>query len=164
MLITEETAKKTGAKQALKFVSVGLGIAYLIMSLLAGPLFLIEATSLYLNLICAIVIMYILGFFYGQRAGIAILIKEKNYIWIGFLYALLTLVTTIFLASWVGFFQYGINKIGTPDDPFVDYIGRPMFAITIYGLIPVIGVGIWFGTSIFKKGKTVIEASSRTNG
>lgn len=101
--------------------------------------------------------MYISGFFYGQRAGIAILIKGQNYIWIGFLYALLTLETTTFLASWVGFLQQGISKIGSPDDPFVDYIGKPMFAITIFGLIPVIGVGIWFGMSIFKKGKKIIE-------
>ena len=156
-MITEEIAKKIGAKQALKFVSLGLGIAYLIMSLLAGPLFLIEVTSLYLNLICAIVIMYISGFFYGQKAGIAILRKRRNYMLVGFLYALLTLVTTTFLASWIGFFREGINKIGSQDDPFVDYIGRPMFAITIFGLIPVVVVGIWFGKSIFKKGKKIIE-------
>jgi hypothetical protein len=158
MLITREIARKIGANEALKFVSVGLGVAYLIMALLAGPLFFIAMSDFDLNFICAIIVIYLCGYVYGQRAGLSILIKRRNYALIGFLYSFLTLITATFLASWVGFFQQIHNHPGESDNSFNDYIYKPVFLVMLFGLIPVIGVGIWFGRSILKKGIKISEA------
>jgi len=154
--IPKEIAKRIGRKEAIKFVTVGLGIAYLIMALLAGPLFLFQI-GFQINLAIAVVVIYTCGYFYGQLAGVAILIKERNYLWIGLLYSFLTLTTAILISSWTGFFQEGIKNLGTPDNPFVDYIIRPLVVITLFGLIPVIAVGFWFGSSIRKKGRKLLE-------
>ena len=97
--------------------------------------------------------MVICGHFYGQLAGKLILIKNWNYILTGFLIALAVILTTAFLASWTGFIQEGIDNIGTNDDPFFDYIFKPMYWVTLFGLIPALLVGIWFGGQIKKEGK-----------
>ena len=58
-------------------------------------------------------------------------------------YGFLTLFVTIFLVSWVGFFQEGLDSIGTIDDPFFDYIFKPMFWFLLIGSIPSILVGLF---------------------
>jgi hypothetical protein len=149
--MTKEAAQLVGRNEALKFVTVGLIIAYLIMALLAGFSWFLLA-DYQLNLLIAIAAMYACGYFYGRLAGVAILIKGKGYLWIGFLYGFLTLITATFISSWTGFFQQGIKEMGEVNDPFGDYIFKPLFLVTIVGLIPVSLVGFWFGHRIRKKG------------
>ena len=155
--MTEELAKKTGSRQALISVSIGLLIAQLIMTWLSsdsgwinGFLWFVPF-SYKLNIIIGATIMLLCGHFFGQRAGIEILIKKKHYTWVGFKYGMSTLLTTAFLASWTGFFQEGIDHIGTNDEPIIDYIFKPVFWIFIFGLIPVLLVGFWFGRQIKKQ-------------
>ena len=105
-----------------------------------------------LNLIIGAFIMLVSGHLFGQLAGKAILIKKRNHILTGFLCGMAILLTTGFLSSWTGFFQEGISKVGTEDNPFVDYIYKPVFWIFFFGLIPVFLVGIWFGGQIKKHG------------
>lgn len=96
--------------------------------------------------------MLLSGHFYGQLAGKAILIKNRNYTLTGFLYGMAILLTTAFLSSLTGFFQEGINKLGTNENPFEDYILKPVIWIFFVGLLPVFFVGIWFGRQIKKHG------------
>ncbi len=79
--------------------------------------------------------------------------KKNNFILIGFLCGMAVLLTTAFLAGWTGFFQEGLDNIGTNDDPFVDYIFKPLYWVTSYGIVPAFIVGIWFGGLIKVKGK-----------
>ena len=106
-----------------------------------------------LNLFIGVVILPLCGHFYGQFAGKAILIKRQNYILVGFLIGMAVLLTTAFLSSWTGFFQEGLNNIGTNDNPFEDYIFKPLYWVTIFGIVPSFIVGLWFGGQIKMKGK-----------
>ena len=74
------------------------------------------------------------GHVYGGLVGAAIVVKKRDAGWVGTVYGVLTLLTVAFLASWVGFFQEGLAKVGTYDNPFVDYLAKPL----------VLGVGGWF--------------------
>jgi hypothetical protein len=145
-------ARTIGRVQAMKAVSSGLGLAYLIMAGLSGSLSWLGHAHYWPNLVVAAVWMYLCGYCYGGRAGTAILLQKRAAAWIGTGYGLLTLLTVTFLASWVGFFQEGIPKVGTADDPFVDYIAKPLFLVTLVGFLPTLLVGLWFGNSIKQVG------------
>jgi hypothetical protein len=146
-------ARATGRVQATKAVSGGLGLAYLIMSGLSGSLSWMGHFGYWSNLVVAAILMYCCAYFYGGRAGTAILLHKRDAGWIGTLYGFLTLLTVAFLASWVGFLQEGIGKVGTADDPFVDYIAKPLFWATLVGFLPAVLVGLWFGNSIKQAGR-----------
>lgn len=148
--MTEIEAKKIGSKQGLLSVGIGLLIAQLIMTLFSSNFFWFTSASFKLNLAIGIIIMLLSGHLFGQLAGIAILIKKRNYILTGFLNGMTVLMTTAFLSSWIGFFQEGFDNIGTNDNPFEDYIFKPIFWIFLFGLLPSFLVGIWFGKQIKK--------------
>ncbi|HEX8426311.1 hypothetical protein [Hymenobacter sp.] len=158
--MTERDAKMIGSKQG--FISVGLGllIAQLIMTAMISSdkgffkaFFWFTTIDYKLNIFVGAFIMLVCGHFYGQLAGKAILIKNRNFILVGFLCGMAVLLTTAFLAGWTGFIQEGIDNIGTNDNPFEDYIFKPLFWVTIFGAIPAFIVGIWFGRQIKVKGR-----------
>ena len=158
--MTEIEAKKIGSRQGLISVGIGLLIAQLIMTWFSSDngiingFFWFTSFSYNLNLIIGAIIMLLCGHIFGQIAGKAILIKQRNYILTGFLCGMAILMTTAFLSSWTGFFQEGIEKVGTNDNPFQDYIIKPMFWNFFFGILPVFIVGIWFGRQIKKHGIT----------
>lgn len=154
--MTIEEAKKIGSEQAMKAVGIGLLIAQLIMTLLSSDNGLLKGflwfthVSFGLNLVIGIIIMLLGGYYFGQRAGFEILVKEKSYTWIGLKYGMLTLLTSTFLSSWIGFFQNEFNKNDPLFDygPFHDYIIKPTLLIFEFGFFPVLFVGFWFGKQI----------------
>ena len=154
-----DIAEKIGSRQAIKAVTIGLIIAYLIMALpsiaddgLIKGLFWFLNVSFKFNLLVGVICMYLCGHFFGRRAGYEILINKRNNFLVGFICGLLIIVTTTFLTSWVGFFQEGVDNIGSDDNPFEDYIVKPVFWVLIFGLVPCLFVGLWFGYSIKKRG------------
>lgn len=158
MTITE--AKRIGSRQGLISVGLGVLIAQLIMTLLISTnqgfikaFFWFIDVDYWVNILIGVIIMFVCGYFYGQLAGKLIIIKKWNSIMVGFLTGLAVILTTSFFASWTGFIQEGIANIGTHDDPFFDYIFKPMYWVTLFGLIPALLVGVWFGSRIKKKGK-----------
>jgi len=159
--MTEEKAKKIGSREGLKSVGIGLLIAQLIMTWLSSNAGLVKGFFGFvnfrypLNLVMGAIIMLLCGHFFGKWTGFEILIKKRNHAWVGIKYGMATLLTTAFLASWIGFFQEGMDNIGTDDNPFNAYIFKPVFWIAVFGLIPVLLVGIWFGRQIKKQETTV---------
>jgi hypothetical protein len=164
--MTVKEAKKIGSRQGLFSVGLGLLIAQLIMTWLTSDngiikgFFWFTTISYKFNILIGAIIMLLSGHFFGEIAGTQIIIKKRNYILVGFLTGLAVLFTTAFLCGWTGFFQEGIHNIGTQDDPFEDYIFKPLFWVTMFGLIPAFLVGIWFGGQI----KIRIEAQQPTLG
>lgn len=158
--MTEREAKKIGSRQGLIAVGLGLLIAQLLMTALLSSyqgffkaIFWFTTIDYKLNIFIGAAIMLACGHFYGQLSGKAILIKKRNYLLVGFLCGMAVLLTTAFLAGWTGFIQEGIDNIGTGDNPFKDYIFKPLFWVTIFGAIPAFLVGIWFGGQIKVKGR-----------
>ncbi len=158
--MTKTEAKSIGSRQGLISVGIGLLIAQSIMTLLNGMaegfvkgfLWFVDF-EYFLNIMVGVVVMLACGHFYGQFAGRLILINKWNYMLTGFMIGVAVIVTTTFFASWVGFIQEGLQYIGTNHDPFQDYIITPLISVSVFGLIPTLIVGIWFGNSIKKKEK-----------
>jgi hypothetical protein len=154
--MTREIAENIGIKVALKSVTIGILIAYLIPTILVigdgiQAVLWIFKISYWINIVIGILIFYACGYYFGKKAGIEILINKKDYQKVGAKYGFLTLIVTAFLSSWIGFFQEGIDSVGTIDNPFEDYIFKPMFWILLFGFLPAILVGMLFGKWIKKK-------------
>ena len=156
--MTEAEAKKIGSRQGLIYSGLGVVIAQSIMTAMFSSdqnffkaFFWVTSVNYKLNLLVGIIILLLSGHFYGQIAGRAILIKKRNFILVGFLCGMAVLLTTAFLSGWTGFFQEGIHNIGTNADPFEDYIFKPLYWVTMFGIIPALLVGIWFGGQIKRK-------------
>ncbi len=156
--MTELEAKKIGSKQGLISVLLGLLIAQLIMTYVFLDKGIINAflwfisSGYNLNILIGIIIMLLCGHFYGQLVGKSILIKKRNYILTGFLYGIAVLMTTTFFSCLTGFFQEGIEDVGTDNTPFYDYVLKPLTWIFFVGLLPVFFVGTWCGRQIKKHG------------
>ncbi len=156
----EKEAKKIGSRLGLICAGLGVLIAHLIMTAMISSdqnlfkaFFWFAKVDYKLNLIIGIVILIACGHFYGQMAGKAILIKKQNYILVGFLCGMAVLLTTAFLSGWTGFFQEGFDNLGSNDNPFEDYIFKPLFWVTTFGAVPAFIVGLWFGRQIKINGK-----------
>ena len=72
---------------------------------------------------------------------------------VGFLCSMSVLLTTAFFSGWTGFFQEGIDNIGTHDNPYEDYVFKPLFWVTMFGAIPAFFGGLWFGRRIKRVGR-----------
>lgn len=151
-------AKAIGSRQGLISVALGVLIAQLIMTLMFSidkgfikAFFWFTETDYWINILIGIVIMFACGYFYGQVAGKLILIKKWNYALTGMMIGMAIMLTTIGIASWVGFIQEGIDNVGTNDNPFFNYILKPIYWVAVFGSIPALMVGIWFGKQIKKK-------------
>ena len=156
--MTQKEAEKIGGALGLVYAGVGIIIAQLIfMTILASEkgfwkgFFWFTTVNYKLNLFIGIVMICSCGYYYGKLAGKQILFKERHFVLVGILTGIAVLISTAFLSGWTGFFQEGIRNIGTDDNPFVDYILKPFFWITLFGIIPAIIVGVIFGFNIVKK-------------
>ena len=149
--MTPEKAKNIGIKKAMQSVTIGILIAFLIMTLLAGgsPQWMVE-WNYWINIIIGIGIFYGLAYLFGKNAGNEILIKKKDSGKVGAKYGLLTLIITSFLVGWTGFVQEGMEPYDTFWNSFRDYIFKPFFWITLIGFLPAFLVGILFGKWIKK--------------
>ena len=132
--MTERDAKRIGSKQGLISVGLGLLIAQLIMTAMISSdkglfkaFFWFTEIEYKLNIFIGAIIMLLCGHFYGQLAGKAILIRNRHFILVGFLCGMAVLLTTAFLSGWTGFIQEGVDNIGTNDNPFKDYLFKPLF-------------------------------------
>ena len=171
------TAKKIGSNVALKSVTIGLVIAYSIMvalctggydSFVHQLLWIVDwlKSEFLPHTIIGIIAFYTCGYFFGRMAGKDILVKRLNYIWVGSLWGLFTLLCTVFLASLTGFFlgiKHSMHYLQTIEDMkhstfiydnFIDYIVKPLFWFSIFGFLPAIGIGIWLGWRIEKKSES----------
>ena len=165
--MTVENAKTIGAKQGLISVIVGIIIAHLIMTFMISSdngfidgFLWITRVDYWYHILIGCLIMILCGYFYGGIAGKLILLKKRNYIVVGFLTGMAVLLTTGFLGGMTGFIQEGIDNIGTNDNPFYDYLFKPLYWVTLFGLVPALIVGTIFGNQIKRKGKKSAEKHS----
>jgi len=154
--MNSKTARKIGGKLAIKSMLFGLFIAQCIMTLIASDDGILSGFYWFVgfhylvNIIFAVIVSLITSYFIGQIAGQRILINGDNEILIGIVTGLLIVIVSSFFSGWIGFFQEGIGKTGTNDNPFYDYILKPIFITTLWGLVPIIIVGIIFGSQVKK--------------
>ena len=150
-MIDATTAKKIGYKQAFKAITVGLVIAYIIMASMAGPFWLFQFDYAPTILFAGIV-LYFVGYFLGGLTGIWIIQKDRPAILFGILGGFLIVWSATFFGSLIGFVKEGLPNQSPISEPFHDYIYKPIALVTMFGFIPIILVGIWFGFSIKRIG------------
>jgi hypothetical protein len=149
-----KTAGQIGAWLALKSGLIGLLIAYVIFggliyswdSDLLKALFWITDVEFWYHLVIGSIGLLTMAMMFGHFAGVDILIKQRNELWTGVKYGFFTLITGTIVGSSVGFIQEGIGN----SDGLLDYYFKPLYWVTIFGIIPVIVVGLWFGRQIKK--------------
>ena len=93
-----------------------------------------------------------MAYFFRQHAGVEISVKRKNDLWTGVKYGLITLLTGTLIGRSVRFFQEGLHNIGGFSNPFYDNYFKPLYWVTMFGIIPVVIVGLWFGRQIKRRG------------
>ena len=155
-----KTAKQIGQRLAIKSGLIGLLIAYILFGRvtyswdqnLSEAVFWIFDVEFWYHLTVGAIGLLTMAYFFGQLAGVEILVKRKNELWTGVKYGLLTLLTGTLIGSSVGFIQEGIDDIGGFSNPFYDYYFKPLYWVTIFGIAPVIVVGLWFGRQIKRQG------------
>ncbi|WP_170148078.1 hypothetical protein [Marinoscillum furvescens] len=156
---THMTSQQIGSRIAVKSALIGIAIAYLIMSTLIGldegitAIFWLAEVDYWPHLLFGAFSLTLMGSIFGRLAATEIIERKKDHSWVGIKYGFLTLITGTLIGSTVGFLQEGLDNIGTPDNPFEDYYFKPLFWVIIFGSIPVLLVGLWFGRTIKKAGK-----------
>lgn len=153
--MTNRQAANIGGKQGVILTMTGLGIAQILMALIFSDLFWFTGFEYILNVIVGTLLFLANGYIFGRIAGQMILLKKWHPAIAGPLAAVVILMFTAFLAGWVGFFQEGIRYIGTGQNPFADYVLTPVLAVTIFGGLPALLTGIWFGYRIRKMGSSI---------
>lgn len=144
------TIKKIGYSQAFKAITIGLVIAYIIFGLMAEPFWLFQFDYAPTILFGAIMI-YIAGYFLGGLTGICISKHSRLAILFGIIGGLFIVWTGTFFGSLIGFVKEGLANNSVISESIRDYIYKPMALVTIFGMLPIIIVGIWFGLSIKKR-------------
>lgn len=158
-----KTAKYIGQRLAIKCGLIGLLIAYILFAWvtyswdekLSKAVFWIFDVEFWYHLMFGAIGLLAMAYFFGQLAGIEILVKRKNELWTGVKYGLITLLTGTLIGSSVGFLEEGIDNIGGFSNPFYDYYFKPMYWVTMFGIVPVIIVGLWFGRQIKSQGQKI---------
>lgn len=151
----KKTAKIIGRKRAFESVTIGVVIFYVIGVLLFSneglrSLLWLQYLDLYNWIFIAnwIITFYVLAIFVGNYAGKEILSRKKNHLIVGVKSGVLILCFAAVFGCLLGFITEGIENIGSGDNPFVDYFMKPIFWIVIFGLVPSILVGLFFGWRI----------------
>lgn len=157
-----KTAKQIGQRLAIKSGLIGIMIAYAIMAWMISwdanlnkAVFWIADVDFGFNVLVGAIGLLTMAYFFGQLAGVEILVKKKNEKWTGIKYGFLTLTTGTLIGSSVGFIQEGMDDTGGFSNPIYDYYFKPLWWVTIFGTVPVIIVGAWFGRQIKKQGEKV---------
>lgn len=145
-------AKKIGSRQALKAITAGLIVAYILMAFIEEDAWWLFGFEYAWTMVLAAGITCASGFLFGRMAGVTILIKKRNALLTGIACGFFIVWTSTFLTSLIGFFSEGVGTA----DAFVNYIGKPLWLVTMFGSLPVLFVGLWFGSSVKAKGNAKI--------
>lgn len=132
---------------------IGLAIAQaILLAIFSTNSFFWLTKDLILNVLIGVVALLSFGYLGGRLAGRLILLERKNPQITGLLTGVSVLLLSAFTASVVGFLQEGMDNIGTTDNPFEDYIFKPIYWILLFGTFPSATVGILFGLQVRKAG------------
>lgn len=148
-------AKSLGRKRAYESVVIGLIIFYLVGVFIFSneglrSLLWLSYLDLYnwIFVVNWIATFVILGYFIGTYAGKEILHNQKSYWVVGIKSGVVILAFGAFLGCFLGFMLNGIENLETNKNPLMDYFLKPVFWIFLYGLIPSIFIGLFFGWRI----------------
>lgn len=148
-------AKHIGRKRALESVTIGVILFYVIGVFLFSneglrSLLWLGYLDLYNWMFIAnwVITFYVLSVFVGNYAGKEILVEQRNPLTIGIKSGVIMIFLGAFFGCFLGFLTEGLESVGTNDNPFVDYFLKPIYWIVLFGIVPGMLVGIFFGWRI----------------
>lgn len=149
-------AKTIGRKKAFESVVIGLIVFYIIGILLFSneglqSLLWLSYLDLYnwLYILNWVITFFVLSYFIGNFAGKFILIKKKNPFFIGFLSGFFMIFFGACFGCLLGFFTEGIYNLDTEENTLIDYFLIPVFWIVVYGFVPSVLLGLFFGKRVY---------------
>lgn len=148
-------AIQIGRTQAIKSSLIGLVTAYLLMAgILMGDslmdaLLWIRMVDFWPNLLVGLAGLFLSAYVFGGWAGKEIIEKGRNHYFVGIKYGLIILFFGSLFGNTVGFVTEGLSELGQ-GSPIIDYYVKPLYWIFIFGLIPTIIIGCFFGRRIWK--------------
>lgn len=153
-------AKTNGRRLAIWSALIGILIAYVLFGWIvyswdknvSEAIFWIFDVEFWYHLVIGTIGLLAMAYFFGQLAGVEILVKRKNEFLVGVKYGFIILLTGTLIGSTVGFVQEGIDDIGGFSNPFYDYYFKPVYWVMMFGTIPTILIGLWFGWQIKRIG------------
>lgn len=149
-----------GAIQALKASAVSLIIAWLLSSLVFGGPLWIYRFNYAGTIVASMLMMLLFSAFSGAVAGIFIIRYQINRYAIGVACGILILQATALGGSLIQFYNEGILGGSSLSDAVEDYILKPWFWVTWFGILPAIAVGVWYGNSVYEKADTSASNAS----
>lgn len=120
------------------------------MALMAGPFWLFEFTYTP-TLIFAALVLYGAGYLFGGLAGKFIIVKRYPSALVGLVSGFMIIWSATFVGSLIEFFNEGLPNKSPISDPVEDYILKPILMVSFWGLIPIVGIGVWYGWSIKRR-------------
>jgi hypothetical protein len=152
--MTKKDAMRIGSNEGLLSATIGIVIAYSIMGLFTANVFWLTEISFKINIFVGVFILLICSHWAGRLSGRLILIRQFHPIIVGPLAGMAVLLVTAFLSGWLGFFQEGLDN-SNYYDAFEDYIFKPLYWVSILGLLPALITGVFFGYRIKRKGRNL---------
>ena len=153
MQLPISTVERVGRQEAIKCVSYGVIIGYLIMSLLwsgdgwINGLRWISKVGYTGNILVGVFGMYIAAYVLGPLT--AFLIVRKLHAGLtGILFGFVILWFGILMGCAVELYTQWLRGHTPVGEVLHDYLFKPWFWISLMGAIPVVFTGIWFGHSI----------------
>jgi hypothetical protein len=140
-----------GGKYTFLYACLGVVIAYLIFSAMAGTLLWILRISFFLSILIGILFVMISSFQLGKISAYLIVIKRINSILVGILSAFLVVIISTFAGSLFLFFKEGLFSNYSLLYEINSYIINPIIAIFVFGLIPNLILGIFLGVKLKKE-------------
>ena len=162
--MTTQEAQRIGIRKAIAAVFIGLLVAQVIMTLFSTSdgnfwhgFFWFADFGYGLNIAVAVLFLLFLRLFIWSLCGQSYFNTGKSWVSVGLIGGLCVLLLTAFSSGWVGFFQEGLDNNfpygSTTEEPFLDYIIKPFFWVSLIGFIPALIVGLFCGYAIHKKKK-----------
>lgn len=156
--MNEYEAAKVGSKVILTGIVIGLLVAACIMTWIDGGLGWVNGflREFWLNILLALMGLFYFGYVFGKKAGINILIKNKNAYWVSLYTGFLALIIGTFLGSLVGFFTEGL-PLEPIESAVFDYIFKPFFWVLFFGIPFLLIVSVGLAWQIKQKRSKVVE-------
>lgn len=153
--MNKKKAKKIGRLRAYESVAIGVSIFYLVGIFIFSneglqSLLWISYLDLYnwIFVVNWIATFLILAYFVGNYAGKEILHLKSNPWLVGLKSGITILASGALLGCFLGFMLNGIENLGTNENPLMDYFLKPVFWIVVYGSLPAILMGLYYGWRI----------------
>lgn len=150
-MIDPIVASRIGRRHAFRAIAAGLGIAYVILALSEGLLWIFRFRYAPTLLLAALVLS-MTAYVVGGWTGRLVLLRHFPPLLAGPLSGFLMTGIATGAGSLIGFVGEGLSASTNVGEAAADYLVKPLLMIWLYGSIPICLTGLWYGLAIKRSG------------